>query len=291
MLERDNLKMDVINVFAMNADNEKAKGSFAFDGDCFITKSFDENAEQYDKILSESSEKDYKPPFWLTLGYKVGWAATIVHMVLFFIYDAAFPESSSIFSDLPIVAVTAIVSCFLWVSCAVAGVVKRRDYEKENKAREGEDERRLKLFYKKLGVPEGANNIDVLCGIYRIDKKGKRKNAMASDFMSLDMKAYTDGESFMLADISTIYTFPLENICALKKTDRRVCMVGWNKTESYRDEKYREYKINGDNKGNVYFKGVASLQIKKDRTLYEILFPAYEINTLIKLTGLTPQGE
>ncbi len=151
-------------------------------------------------------------------------------------------------------------------------------------------DREIREAFDMLGVPEGAEEADVL-SFYYIEQDGKpvpkKKGMMPAPFFNLAMKIYRDGDDLCLADLEEVYAFPIAELQAIRTSDKRLSACGWNKAVAPNDEIYKNYDLTVNNLNVVYSKPYHVLEIRRDGERYGILFPTYDLPVFEWLTGLS----
>lgn len=278
--------MDVINVFASN-ESDTNKDDLVFDGDIFMTEEFEESGEEFSDSLEDLDAlgKKAKRPAWLKVVGIIGIIGVVFHIALITLLVTKGNAMGDIFGKYPILALTILISCiFTYLYLVRSRTYGMRFASEYAKAELDKIDSQIEQMYAKLGVPENAENIDVLTYSYKITKNGEKKTT-PFDFCNMDMKVYTDGNMLHIADISSRYSFPLDEIYGIRTIDKKASLVSWNKDEGVNEGKYKQFKIREDNIGTVYFKTYYALQIRHEGKYYEIFFPGYDIDIIERLTG------
>lgn len=141
-------------------------------------------------------------------------------------------------------------------------------------------------FYNRLGVPDDANCVDILC--FEYDPDGEIPTDM-DNCLDTEMKIYKENESLCLADTEKKYEIPLSQLRRIKAVNKEIGMILWNKKESFRQSPYSAYNIVKNKKGNYVVPKYYELEFEHEGELWLISFPCYEIDTFQKLTGLTAE--
>ena len=144
-------------------------------------------------------------------------------------------------------------------------------------------------YYKDLGVPDNAETVDILAVTYK-EKDGlvvpKERGFAASPFDNIEMKAFVEGDSLMLATYVVKYAIPLSGIRRIETVNKRITVPDWNKDEEPNKGYYKQFKITGDDDEGVSFKPYHILQFRHEGELWGIYFPCYDLEAFERLTGL-----
>ena len=94
-----------------------------------------------------------------------------------------------------------------------------------------------------------------------------------------------------IADVNNVIGLPIEDMTGIYKINKRVSFLGWNKEESFNKAPYKQYKMTSNQFGMIFIKPHYSLRFSSFGEEYEILFPAYELETFTSLTGVEVKEE
>lgn len=143
--------------------------------------------------------------------------------------------------------------------------------------------------YRELGVPDGAEDIDVLSFCYYMKSGGQRTEKVEmTEFLNNCMKIFSTETHLCLADVENVYSVPLEEITGIRTVKKWISFKQWNKEIGYGEGKYKSYNIE-NNRGNLLIRSVRVLDFVHDGEQYSIWFPCYEEDILEKITGLPIQ--
>lgn len=154
---------------------------------------------------------------------------------------------------------------------------------------EGEREKLMREVKESLAVPAEAVKCDVFACRY-LPKRNRQKRMpfFKNSYLALETEAWREGESFCAFDGDAVFKFPFESVIETERVEKRVTFYGWNKPEKHNKGKYKLYKVRYNSNGEYYtVKPVYRVRLFRESEEYEILFPAYEKETLEKLTGKT----
>ena len=145
--------------------------------------------------------------------------------------------------------------------------------------------------YAELGVPEDAKQADIFTKPYKM-KNGKEKKASSwFEYVNQEVDIFLEGNMLCIADVNNVIGLPIEDMTGIYKINKRVSFLGWNKEESFNKDPYKQYKMTCNQFGMIFIKTHYSLRFSSFGTEYEILFPAYELDTFTSLTGLEVKEE
>ncbi len=284
-------------LFAIDLTNDKKNE--VINGREFISKSA---SEQSVDILEDNQEglkqtvKKSQLPFWLAL---IKYFSGVIAFLVFANVLINAPEIgfTQILRNAIELIIVAIVCGILWAILFVYSRVKsKKVLAEENLDKQLEDiDKNIDVIYTELGVPNDAVSIDVLMFRYKIkDDEIKPYTGMQnSPYLNFEVKAYTDGKYFHLADTSDVYSFALDELRGITMVNKRITAASWNKEEHPRKGDYKQYKISLTDNGGLFvsYKPYYILECEHNGEKFGIYFPCYEINTLERLTGLKVKAE
>jgi len=139
-----------------------------------------------------------------------------------------------------------------------------------------------------LGVPADSKKIDYFFLPFESSENPKKKH---SKFVSnQELSTFVKGENVCLSDIMQVIGFPLKSIYEIVKVNRTVYLTTWNKKESFRSEKYKEYGIRLTSLG-LYLKYVYSVRIHAFEDDYEFYIAPYDLDDFLNLTNFVYDGK
>lgn len=159
----------------------------------------------------------------------------------------------------------------------------------ESKRTESAIESTLNMIYGELGVPDDAKDCEVLSFAFKM-KNGepvfKAQDALSQAYMNLSKKIYVKDGVLSLADADHRYDIPLSSLHAIHTVDKRIPIFSWDKEESFKEGRYKQYKIKEDDDGTVYVKSYHILTFTLEGEELGIYFPSYELPVFEEMTGL-----
>lgn len=130
-----------------------------------------------------------------------------------------------------------------------------------------------------LGVPPDYATVDVMAYYYK-PAKGK----LDGEYLNEDMKLFSKDDELCLADIDSVYSFPIKDFVRYYLGSKKLPLAIWNKEENYDEGEYLQYGI------KTKYTDMAclcySLQFVCDSEVYEIVFPEYELEHFQKLVDV-----
>ncbi len=121
-----------------------------------------------------------------------------------------------------------------------------------------------------LGVPSDCTTVDVMAYYYK-PSKGK----LDGEYLNEDMRLFCKDDCLCLADIDSVYSFPIKDFVRYYLGSEKLPLAIWNKEVNYDEGEYLQYGI------KTKYTDMAclcySLQFVSDSEVYEIIFPEYEL--------------
>lgn len=154
---------------------------------------------------------------------------------------------------------------------------------------ESEREKLLREMKEALGIPVDAAEFDVFACQYKtVRNKQRRRPYYKKSYVACKTLAWREGEAFCVFDGDNVYKFPFENFVDIERIVKSIGFYGWNKQEKINKGKYKPYKIRYNANSALYtVKNSFRVRLFRESEEYELLVPAYENETLEKLTGKT----
>lgn len=148
----------------------------------------------------------------------------------------------------------------------------------------------INTSYTELGVPEHAENFDVLLFRYA-EKKGQivPRSLGPVTFIACDSKIFTENGNLCLADADQRYEFPMSGLRRIVTVKKDAAVPAWNKEIPTNKAPYKQYKLRIDSYGFIHFKPYYILELEHNGETWGIYFPSYELPTIEKLTGHHPE--
>lgn len=147
-------------------------------------------------------------------------------------------------------------------------------------------------IYSELAVPSDAKEVDLLSFFYKVKdgsiKVCERPMQLWSHFNPV-FKVFADSEQLYFANTEGKYAFPRSSLKAIHTLEKRVRVMGWNKTVAYNEGVYKQYKLTSDQYGCIHCKLSYILEIDRNGEPWGIHIPCYELPAFEELTGLKAQ--
>ena len=256
-------------------------GDTPCDGARFITNRADaalkkEIDDVFGKVLETGSKASL--PGWLQtlkLICYVG-AAIVVISLLRNLGDLTLAE---MYGNAPAIFYGGGVCLALWV---VLFCIEKLKYKKVDDS--GEIDKALESMEalnfrseEQLGIPHDHKKVDVLSFRYT-EKNGKVKikEELFYKHVNNEMKLFRNGDDLCLADIDSVYSFPISDIKKYVLKKKKANMDEWNKDVPFNKGEYKQYKITSNDYGTIFCRYYA-MQISDVFGEYELFFPEYEL--------------
>ena len=264
------------------------KNNDKIDGRVFETSEITaEQEKELEAVEKEGQELDKKAKLLLVfriLEHTAGCIALLFMMAGVICFDMYFAE---VYHYAPFVSCTILICFAIWLVLLVFRFIHaKKDYSSDEAADLENNVNRLKQkLFKQFDIPENTTEIDVYVFQYKLKKdKAKFIKVGSINFINNDITAFTQNDCLCLADITMRMDIPLDSITEIKRIDKRVSFMYWNKEESHKKEPYKQYRISSNDYG-YSVKYYYALCIQHFGTDYELLFPPYELPVIEKLTG------
>ena len=134
-------------------------------------------------------------------------------------------------------------------------------------------------------VPRKSVTMDVIMYPYRLDRKGKEVNYTRMTpirYQNMGVDAYLDNGQVFLVNYCYSISFDLKKIVKIEPMNHRFTFSGWNKLSQPDAEKFGHQHLRWNDFGD-FESDVIRLIVQGEKEQYEILFPAYEEETLTRL--------
>ncbi len=140
---------------------------------------------------------------------------------------------------------------------------------------------------KQLGVPEGARKIDLLVYRYKAkDGENKLKEEMYGHFIRCEGFIFRENGCFCMSDGMVRYDIPQGDIKDIEIIKKKFFMNDWGKEGSLKD--YKEFVLeNTDNLGRVWLRSVCVMHFTMKGEEFAFRFPAYELEAVESVSGVT----
>lgn len=130
-----------------------------------------------------------------------------------------------------------------------------------------------------LGVPPDYETVDIMAYYYK-----PSKGNLSGEYYNDDMKLFRKDDELCLADVDSVYSFPIKDFVRYYLGSEKLPLAIWNKEENYDEGEYLQYGI------KTKYTDMAclcySLQFVCDSEVYEIIFPEYELEHFQKLVDV-----
>ncbi len=280
----------MINIFAIKYEKD---GTPTPDGARFIHKQIDERQsamiDEFDVKIKAVNAK-VKLPLWLQIVYyamiflSIAFVLGVIGGLQEMSLEAAYQSTPWLFISLPITLLT-------WLGIALYKHIrtKRVTQGDEVKQLQAEAEQIIDDSKRLLGTPLDAPKIDTLHYFYeQKDGKIRLKRGLGSQYFNIEMQMYSDDDNLYLADLTRVFSFKKDSLKHLQEINETITMDIWNKKESAQSSTYAKYHIKSNSTGAIYVRPFYQLTLEVNQQEYSIFFPSYELETLKRMTGLTP---
>lgn len=254
------------------------------DGERFVTARLDKSLsravdEAYAK--ADKAQENATLPFWANA---VAWLFFIVFAIVAVVVLRAASELgfAEAFVKLPLwLPIVGAAGFMVWL---VLKLIEFRNGKKDEES--GDYDRALESLASinqaaedRLGVPPDYATVDVMAYYYK-PAKGK----LDGEYLNEDMKLFSKDDELCLADIDSVYSFPIKDFVRYYLGSEMLPLATWNKEENYDEGEYLQYGI------KTKYTDMAclcySLQFVCDSEVYEIIFPEYELEHFQKLVDV-----
>jgi len=142
---------------------------------------------------------------------------------------------------------------------------------------------------REINAPANAVRADFLSFVYVI-KNDKISIKAGFDSINQTMEpiefdVYRQGENLCIADMRRVFEIPLAKITKISTINKKVFLTGWNKGETPKSDKYKQYKIQIVQSG-LTIKTYHILHIDHNGEEIRMYFPCYELPVIQQLTGI-----
>lgn len=256
-------------------------GDMPCDGARFITNRVDaEFKKEIESVANTVAETGGKAelPKWLKI-MKIICELGAALVLLALIRDARNSSVSQMFANAPAIFIVGGVCAVLW---AVLYFIEKHKFQKalDNGDIDEMIENMKELNYRSedlLGVPHDFEPVDVLSFRYtEKDGKIKIKEELFYKHVNNEMKLFRNGDDLCLADIDSVYSFPISDIKKYVLKKKKANMDEWNKDVPFNKGEYKQYKITSNDYGTIFCRYYA-MQISDVFGEYELFFPEYEL--------------
>ena len=278
-------------IFCIDITNDK-KNETVNGGEFIVASVSSETSQTYDKKRDDVMEIISKSqhPLWLRIvEYVSGFAAFAC--VVGIIRSIGNVTLAQAYKNAPGIFWVGGICAVLWAVLFISSKIRKNKVESSPEATALKEhiDKDVKMIFDELGVPENAEDVDVMTFSYII-KNGKtliRKPSIDGiTFYNALIKIYRKDDALCIADLKNNYEFPINMMKEISTVNKTVSMVGWSKDESPFEGRYKKYKIRISGDSMPVFKPYHILKIYDGNEEYGIYFPCYELEIFEKLTGL-----
>lgn len=164
---------------------------------------------------------------------------------------------------------------------------KKADADSDVQAYVQKVEKTLKESRFELDIPETSIKMDVIFAIVKENKNGEEKIDQMSliQYINQEMYIFIENECLCFADNSFVAGVPLNSVGEISEINKRMPLPKWNKSENFRSDKYKQYKIYTNQSGLIWIKQYYSINLLINGEEYYFYLPNYEIGSFKKLIG------
>lgn len=249
-----------------------------------------EEYESKQEALEETVNKS-QIPFWLRIVKPLMGGFFLIVMLA-----TVRAGLETAWKNAPALLLSGVLCGVLWLALHLFSKAKEKRVLEEEGAEEQSHEIRqdFKSIHEEMGVPSTAVPVDVLGFRYKMKNDKLIPQALMmqpTPYINVEMRLYASEGAFHLADLEHVYSFRQAEVKRIVTENRRISVLGWNKEEDIRDEKYKPYKLTVNNMGCVFFKPYYVMEIERDGELFGLYIPSYELEIFERLTGKIAQKE
>ena len=285
----DDIQTPMIPLFCTDITSDKSNE--IFNGAEFISRTSQKQRMQEYESKQEDVEKSIeKTKFPLLLRIIKSVCGFLFLIIFLACIKAGFREA---LQNAPFLVIGGFLGGAIWLVLHLLSSKKeKRVLEEENVEQHLEElDQDLALLYTELGIPEDAQNVDVLVFRYKIKNGEIRPHVsflQSTPYGNADLKIYATDEHVHIADLESVYSIPKAALKGITRVSKRISVPSWNKEEGPNEGSYKSYKMT-ENNGLVYFKPYYILNVAQDGRLYGVYFPCYELETFERITGLSAE--
>lgn len=259
----------MINVFGYQGDSSEC------DGERFVTARLDKSLSRAVDEAYAKADKAQENATLPIIANALAWVCFALFAVIAFMFfkDVYKLGLAVAFETNPIWLLSIGAAGFVvWL---VLKLIEYRNGKKDEET--GDYDRALESLANikqaaedRLGVPPDYATVDVMAYYYK-PAKGK----LDGEYLNEDMKLFSKDDELCLADIDSVYSFPIKDFVRYYLGSEKLPLATWNKEEDYDEGEYLQYGI------KTKYTDMAclcySLQFVCDSEVYEIIFPEYEL--------------
>ena len=269
------------NLFAIDINNENERCEFEPFILRRVKKELSEKQNEAINALESHEKKAGLSPWLVAVKYLSGAFFMIV-------LAAVVKAGKTAFSNAPILiligAICGVISLALWLTeRKKSKTVAESDEFKDDVANA---DQLAEECLAELNIPTDAKKADIFLRPYKI-KNGKEKKAFDMfEYINTEFHVFREGDNLCIADVGSIIGVSIRDMTGIYPIDKRVNFMGWNKEENFNKGAYKPYKMTSNQYGILFIKPCYSLRFSSFSEEYEIIFPAYELETFKNLTEL-----
>ncbi len=271
----------MINVFGYPGDKFKNPKC---DGEQFVTASLDDNFKRTREKIYSKAKMTREAVTLPIIANAIAWASFALFAIIAFMFfkDVYKLGVDGALENEPIWLLSIGAAGFVvWL---VLKLIELRNGKNDEKT--GALDRALEEVASinqaandMLGVPPDYATVDVMAYYYK-PAKGK----LDGEYLNEDMKLFSKDDCLCLADIDSVYSFPIKDFVRYYLGSEKLPLAIWNKEENYDEGEYLQYGI------KTKYTDMAclcySLQFVSGSEVYEIVFPEYELEHFQKLVDV-----
>lgn len=271
----------MINVFSYPGDKFKNPKC---DGEQFVTASLDDNFKRTREKIYSKAKMTREAVTLPIIANAIAWASFALFAIIAFMFfkDVYKLGVDGALENEPIWLLSVGAAGFVvWL---VLKLIEFRNGKKDEET--GDYDRALEEVASinqaandMLGVPPDYATVDVMAYYYK-PAKGK----LDGEYLNEDMKLFCKDDCLCLADIDSVYSFPIKDFVRYYLGSEKLPLAIWNKEENYDEGEYLQYGI------KTKYTDMAclcySLQFVSGSEVYEIVFPEYELEHFQKLVDV-----
>ncbi len=277
------------NLFGWNMTKGQNVGNV--DGAVFLTRTLsDEQNAALDSF--QNSNEDFVKKSKLPLPLRIvqgiclfGWWIILIGILK---ADVSFAEgyrnAPGLYWALPI--------CFvLWLVLFMLGKYCQKQLAQDDALKEHFEnaESLTQMARNALGIPEDAQNIDVLAERYVLkDGEIKHKDFNMTNFLNLDLFIFYEDGNLCLADLRQRLDIPLRSLHTMRLEKKKKSFPEWHKSEPSNAPKYKPFKIAVNQYGHV-FSRYYRVDISDVKGEFYLLIPEYDGDVFTEVTHIHPE--
>lgn len=183
---------------------------------------------------------------------------------------------------------------FMGIGLFVIGLVLYLVYKIKNKNVETDSdvqtyvqkvENTIKESRFELDIPETSIKMDVIFAAVKENKNGEEKidHMVLAEYINLEINVFIENDYLCFADNLFVAGVPLDSIGEISEINKRMQLPQWNKSESFKSDKYKQYEIYNNQYGFIWIKKYYNIPLLINGEEYYFYLPNYEISTFKEL--------